>query len=536
MFAKSWKISNFQLLFFQPMRLLPVLLLLSLHVFPQERPNIIYIMSDDHDADAISAYNKKLIQTPGFDRIANEGMLFKRCFVGNSICSPARATLLTGQHSHKNGVRDNRTPFDGNRMNLPKLLGQAGYQTAIVGTWHLHSYPTGFDYWKIFPGMGQYFDSRIISMTGDTLTTRGYATDVVTQEAISWLDSRDKNKPFAFFVHHKAPHRYFLPPLKWLQKFAGKKIQEPSTLYIDTVGRGSAWHTQTMSILRDMKLSSDLKIHPKYLRGPILKPDSTEIAYYNAIMNRIPASDRAAMEEIYDKRGKALQLLLQARNKDGQKRILAAKYQWYMEDYLACVASIDENISRLLKYLDDNNLAKNTIVVYTSDQGMYLGENGWFDKRFMYDVSMNTPLLVRWPGKIKPKTVSNALVQNIDFAPTLLNVAGAAIPDSMQGKSFVPILTGKQVSLNRPFLYYHYYEFGRDHTVIPHLGIRGDRYKLIYFYTVNEWELYDLLSDPGEQKNLIRSAKHQSVIADLKRELNRQRDVYDDHEPAGELH
>jgi arylsulfatase A-like enzyme len=242
------------------------------------------------------------------------------------------------------------------------------------------------------------------------------------------------------------------------------------------------------------------------------------------------------MEEIYDKRGKALQLLLQARNKDGQKRILAAKYQWYMEDYLACVASIDENITRLLNYLDSTGLAKNTIVIYTSDQGMYLGENGWFDKRFMYDVSMNTPLLVRWPGKIKPKTVSNAMVQNIDFAPTLLHVAGATIPDSMQGKSIVPILTGKQASLNRPFLYYHYYEFGRDHTVIPHLGIRGDRYKLIYFYTVNEWELYDLLSDPGEQKNLIRSVKHQSVIADLKRELNRQRDVYDDHEPAGELH
>lgn len=514
------------------MRLLPVLLLLSLQVFPQERPNIIYIMSDDHDADAISAYNKKLIQTPGFDRIANEGMLFKRCFVGNSICSPARATLLTGQHSHKNGVRDNRTPFDGNRVNLPKLLGQAGYQTAIVGKWHLHSYPTGFDYWKIFPGMGQYFDSRIIAMTGDTSTTRGYATDVVTQEAISWLDSRDKNKPFAFFVHHKAPHRYFLPPLKHLEKLHNIKFPEPSTLYNDTSGHGSAWHKQTMSILRDMTLCSDLKIDPAYLMNdPDFKPDSTEIAYYNAIFRRVPDAERKRMQEIYAERGRIMQ-----QQRPRGKDLLKLKYQWYMQDYLACVASIDENISRLLKYLDDNNLAKNTIVVYTSDQGMYLGENGWFDKRFMYDVSMNTPLLVRWPGKIKPKTVSNALVQNIDFAPTLLDVAGATIPDSMQGKSIVPILTGKQASLNRPFLYYHYYEFGRDHTVIPHLGIRGDRYKLIYFYTVNEWELYDLLSDPGELKNLIRSAKHQSVIADLKRELNRQRDVYDDHEPAGELH
>jgi arylsulfatase A-like enzyme len=492
-------------------------------------------MSDDHDADAISAYNKSLINTPGFDRIANEGMRFNKCFVGNSICSPARASLLTGQHSHKNGVKDNRTPFDGKRITLPKLLSQAGYQTAIIGKWHLHSYPTGFDYWKILPGMGQYFNTRIISMTGDTLTTRGYATDAITDEAISWLNHREKEKPFTLLLHHKAPHRYFLPPVKWLQKFAGKGIKTPSTLYADTVGKGSAWHTQTMSILRDMKLSSDLKVHPKYyMDHPIYKPDSAEIAYYNAIMNRIPASEREAMEKIYDERGKQLEMLFQAHVYTDSK-LLAAKYQWYMEDYLACVASIDENITRLLNYLDETGLAENTIIVYTSDQGMYLGENGWFDKRFMYDVSMNTPLMVRWPGTIKPGTVTNALVQNIDFAPTLLDMAGAKIPDTMQGKSLVPILTGKQEKLNRSFLYYHYYEFSRDHTVIPHLGIRGERFKLIYFYTVNEWELYDLLSDPHEQKNLISSARHQPLIRALKMELNKLRDEYDDHEPAGEL-
>jgi arylsulfatase A-like enzyme len=489
-------------------------------------------MSDDHDADAISAYNKNFIQTPGFDRIANEGMRFKRCFVGNSICSPARATLLTGQHSHKNGVKDNFTHFDGSRVTLPKLLQQAGYQTAIVGKWHLHSYPTGFDYWKILPGMGQYFDSRIITMQGDTVQTKGYASDMITEEAIQWLEHRDRNKPFVFFVHHKAPHRYFMPSLHYLEQFHKKKFPEPATLFADTAGRGSAWHIQTMSILRDMQLCSDLKVDPAYLMNdPELKPDSTQILYYRAIFRRVPDSDRQRMQEIYAERGK----ILQQQHPRG-KELLKWKYQWYMQDYLACVASVDENVGRLLKYIDDSGLSQNTVVIYTSDQGFYLGENGWFDKRFMYDVSMGTPLLVRWPGKIQPHSVSNALVQNIDFAPTILDIAGAQIPDSMQGKSLVPILTGKQTSLDRPYLYYHYYEFGKDHTVIPHLGIRGDRYKLIYFYTVNEWELYDLKNDPREQQNLIHSPKHQSLIADLKRELNRQRDLYDDHEPAGELH
>jgi arylsulfatase A-like enzyme len=513
------------------MRLLPVLLLLSLHAFSQQKPNIIYIMSDDHDADAISAYNKKLIHTPGFDRIANEGMRFNKCFVGNSICSPARATLLTGQLSHKNGVKDNRTPFDGTRVTLPKLLSQAGYQTAIIGKWHLHSYPTGFDFWKVLPGMGQYFDTRIINMNGDTVTTRGYATDAITDEAINWLDNREKDKPFTLFLHHKAPHRYFLPDAKHLEQFHKKHFPEPSTLFTDTAGHGSAWRIQTMSILRDMTLCSDLKVNPADLENiPEYKPDSAEIAYYNAIFRRTPAEERRRMQEIYAERGK----ILKEKRPQG-KELLKWKYQWYMQDYLACVASIDDNITRLLQYLDQKGLTKNTVVIYTSDQGMYLGENGWFDKRFMYDVSMGTPLMVRWPGKIKAGSVTDAMVQNIDFAPTILDIAGATIPDTMQGKSFAPVLTGKQTSLNRPFLYYHYYEFGKDHTVIPHLGIRGERYKLIYFYTVNEWELYDLQSDPDEQKNLIHSSSYQSIIADLKKELNRQRDYYEDHEPAGEL-
>jgi arylsulfatase A-like enzyme len=499
--------------------------------FAQQRPNIIYIMSDDHDGQAISAYNKTLIQTPNIDRIANEGMRFNNAFVGNSICGPARATLLTGQHSHKNGMINNRTRFDSSKINVAKLLQTAGYQTAIVGKWHLHSYPTGFDYWKILPGQGLYFEPRLISMKGDTSTFNGYATDVITTEALQWLDNRDKTKPFLLLLHHKAPHRYFFAPLKYIRQFHNKHFPEPATLYVDTAGHGTAWHLQTMSILYDMKLSSDLKVDPKYLMNiPWLKPDSAEIAYYHAIFNRIKEPERSMIKEIYKERGELLQRL-----KPKGKELLKYKYQWYMQDYLACVASVDENVGRLLNYLDKEALTKNTLVIYTSDQGMYLGQNGWFDKRWMYDVSMRTPLLARWPGHIKTGTVNSTMVQNIDYAPTFLQVAGAAIPGWMQGIGLVPLITGKQKTLPRKELYYHFYEYNADHTVLQHLGVRGERYKLIYFYTVNEWELYDLKNDPGEQKNLIHLAAYQPVFANMKKELLKQRDLYDDHEPAGEL-
>jgi arylsulfatase A-like enzyme len=514
------------------MRLLLLLLLISTQISAQQRPNIIYIMSDDHDNDAISAYNRSFIHTPHVDRLAKEGMLFNRCFVGNSICSPARATLLTGQHSHKNGIKDNRARFDSSRITLPKLLQQAGYQTALVGKWHLHSYPTGFDYWKIVPGQGLYVEPRMISMNGDTSTAHGYATDVITDEALQWLHGRDRSKPFALLLHHKAPHRYFLPPVKYIEQFHQKKFPEPPTLYADTAGHGSAWRIQTMSILYDMTLCSDLKVDPVYLMNdPELRPDSAEVAYYNAIMRRIPEPERIRVKEWYAERGRLLQQL-----KPRGHALLKLKYQWYMQDYLACIASIDENTGRLLEYLDKNDLTNNTVVVYTSDQGFYMGENGWFDKRFMYDVSMQTPLLIRWPGHIQANSTTQVLAQNIDFAPTLLNMAGIGIPGWMQGKSLVPVVTGKKKGLNRPYLYYHYYEFVKDHTVIPHLGIRGERYKLIYFYTVNEWELYDLQTDKQEQNNLVRSPQHQALITQLKKELMKLRDVYDDHEPAGELH
>jgi arylsulfatase A-like enzyme len=496
-----------------------------------QQPNIIYIMSDDHDKDAISAYNKRLIQTPNIDRIARDGILFKKAFVGNSICGPARATLLTGQHSHKNGQIDNIVRFDSSKMTMPKLLQAAGYQTAIVGKWHLKSYPTGFDYWKILPGQGLYFEPRFITMDGDTSTYHGYATDVITDEALDWLNKRDKQKPFLLLLHHKAPHRYFFAPLKYIQQFHNKIFPEPETLYIDTIGKSTAWKKQTMNILTDMKLSSDLKVDPMYLMNiPWLKPDSAEIAYYNAIISRIPEPERTSIKNIYRERGELIQHL-----QPKGKELLHYKYQWYMQDYLACVASIDENIGRVLDYLDRNNLTKNTVVIYTSDQGFYLGENGWFDKRFMYDKSMQIPLIIRWPGKIKAGSTNNTLVQNIDFAPTFLDLAGEKIPEWMQGLSLKSLLLNSNAGLVRKVLYYHFYEYYADHTVLPHLGIRTAQYKLIYFYTANEWELYDLKKDPKELRNVYFRKSYQKILDNMKQLLLKARDDYDDHEAAGVL-
>ena len=508
-----------------------ILCLIGISSFSQ-RPNIIFIMSDDHDADAISSYNKTLIATPNIDRLATEGIKFVNSFVGNSICSPVRATVLTGQHSHMNGVKDNRTPFDGSKTTLPKLLKDAGYHTALIGKWHLHSLPTGFDYWKILPGQGQYNSTRFIHMNNDTVRYNGYATSLITDDALNWLkEKKDPEKPFFMMMHHKAPHRNFFPELKWLEVFSKKTFPEPETLYADTIGKGAAFRHQRMSILKDMTLCTDLKVDPQYLMDiPHLQPDSNDIRGYNALMNAIPEEQRKRIKEIYSERGKILN-----EQRPAGKDLLKLKYQWYMQDYLASVASVDESVGRVLNYLDETDLSKNTIVIYTSDQGFYLGENGWFDKRFMYDVSMHTPLLIKWNGKVKPGSVNYSLVQNIDLAPTLLNMAAVAAPDWMQGISLTSILTGKKKELERKELYYRYYEYPIDHYVLPHLGIREKKYKLIYFYTVNEWELYDLRNDPQEQHNLVNLPKYQLEINRMKKRLKEVKNEYRDEEPAGEL-
>jgi len=497
----------------------------------QQQPNIIYIMSDDHDADAISAYSTRFLSTPNIDRIGKEGMRFTSAFVGNSICGPARATLLTGQHSHLNGMIDNHRPFDASKQTMPRLLQQAGYQTAIVGKWHLQSYPVGFDFWRILPGQGVYYDPNLISMNGDTSVFKGYATEVITDQAIEWLDNRNKQKPFLLLLHQKAPHRNFVPRLKYLEQFSKKTFPEPPTLYADMEAHGTAWKQQKMSILYDMQLCSDLKVDPAYLQNiPSLTPAKSDVSTYNATMNRIPEEERTKLKAIYAERGK----LVEQFHSD-KKKLLQLKYQWYMQDFMSCVASVDENVGRLLDYLDKNDLTKNTLLIYTSDQGFFLGENGWYDKRWMYDVSMQIPLLVRWPGKIKPESISRQLVQNIDFAPTIMQAAGQPVPEWMQGISLLPALKDPSYDLKRKELYYHYYEYPVDHSVLPHLGIRGERHKLIYFYTADEWEFYDLQKDPMEQNNLYNSPTHQSAILEMKKKLLRLRDHYKDHEKAGEL-
>ncbi|HSK13784.1 MAG TPA: sulfatase/phosphatase domain-containing protein [Phnomibacter sp.] len=492
------------------------------------QPNIIYIMSDDHDADAISAYNASMIQTPNIDRLAKEGTRYTHCFVGNSICSPARATLLTGQHSHMNGVRDNRTPFDTGRTHIAHWLNMQGYQTALIGKWHLHSLPRGFQHWEILPGQGLYHQPRLIQMAGDTLTREGYATEVITERTLDWLQNkRQAGKPFALFMHHKAPHRNFLPALKYLRQCANKTYPEPPTLLADALGRGKAWQLQTMTILKDMGLSRDLKVDPALIADlPHFVQNEEETRYYHGLMNRIPEPDRSAYKKIYAARAETLR-----RQQPTGHALLKLKYQWYMQDYMACIASVDESVGAILDYLDRTGLAGNTLVMYTSDQGFYLGENGWYDKRFMYDVSMHTPLLIRWPGKVVAGKVDDHLRQNIDFAPTILQTAGAPIPHQVQGIS----LWNEKAQNEREYLYYHYYEYAADHTVIPHLGIRGQQYKLIYFYTVDEWELYDLATDPWEQKNLVNDPGHTNLLEILKGTLVKEARKYGDEEAIGHL-
>lgn len=488
-------------------------------------PNIIVIMSDDHDANAISAYNTTLLQTPHIDRIGREGVRFTRAMVGNSLCGPSRATFLTGLHSNKNGFIDNTSVFNGAQRTLPKLLQEKGYQTALVGKWHLVSQPTGFDYWHVLPGQGVYHAPRMITQKGDTLTRLGYVTNLISEDAIRWMrEERKPDKPFFMMLNHKAPHRYFLPTLANAQKFQHQQYPEPATLYADTSNRGSAWRLQTMRILEHMELCSDLKVDPIYLQNiPELKPSSGEEKYYANIIKTIPAAEREAFKKVYAARGELIQ-----KERPTGKALLKLKYQWYMQDYLACVASIDENVGKVLNFLDSAELSSNTLVIYTSDQGFYLGQNGWYDKRWMYDVSMKTPLLMRWPGKIQPGTISNQLTQNIDHAPTLLEVAGIQAPKDMHGISILPLLLNPQYVLPRKSVYYHFYEFKNSHTVLQHIGVRTERYKLMYFYTVNEWQLYDLENDPEEQKNVYNQPAIQSIQEALVEELGRLQKQYGD--------
>ena len=480
------------------------------------RPNIVFIYPDDHAYQAISAYGGRLAKvapTPNIDRIADQGMLFRNSFVTNSICAPCRAAILTGKHSHLNGVRVNGDRFDDSQPTFPKLLQQAGYQTAIFGKWHLRSDPTGFDFWNVLPGQGHYYNPEFLTPWG-TEQVHGYVTDIITENALRWLrKNRDENKPFLLMVQHKAPHREWEPALDHLTTFDDVTIPEPDTLFDSYEGRGSAAKKQDMTIADTMRLDTDLKVWPEE------PPDrGTRARTYG----RMYGDQRKMWDAAYGPKNEAFRKA----ELEGEE-LVRWKYQRYMKDYLRCIASIDDNVGRLLEYLDETGLADNTVVVYSSDQGFYLGEHGWFDKRFMYEESLRTPLVVRWPGVIRPGSESTGLVQNLDMAETFLDIAGVEVPSDMQGRSLVLLMKGQTPADWRKSIYYQYYEGeGAVHNVYKHYGVRTDRYKLIYFYTFDEWEFYDLEKDPNEMRSQSDNPEYAAIIREMKAELKRLRKQY----------
>jgi len=462
-----------------------------------EKPNIIWIFSDDHSYQTIGAYGghlRELNMTPNLDKLASQGMRFDRCYVENSICAPSRACLLTGKMSHLNGKYDNRGPFNHDQQQFQKILQQNGYQTAMVGKIHLHGKMQGFDYWEVLRGQGAYENPTLLS-ENDTIQYEGYTTDIITDKSLEWLkDKRDTDKPFMLMIHNKAPHRNWIPKRDYMDMFEDIKIPEPANLFDDYSTRTTAAHKQDMEIDKTMRMVTDVKMEK-------------------------PERNIRSIDDRFAKRQKEF-----AENPVEGKELVMLKYQHYMKDYLRCIWSVDENIGKVLDYLKESGLEENTIVMYSSDQGFYMGEHGWFDKRFMYEESFRTPLIVRWPGKVKPGTVNTDLVQNIDFAETFLDIAGATIPEDMQGESIVPLLEGKTPKDWRKSLYYHYYEYPGAHSVRRHEGIAGERYKLIRFYGLDvpngeEWEFFDLKEDPSEMNNVYGKPEHAEIIQKMKTEL-----------------
>lgn len=502
----------------------------SINLKKDTRPNILFIMSDDHAYQAISAYSDHLIKTPNIDRIANEGMLFTNASVTNSICAPSRATILTGKHSHIHGKIDNRMPFDTMQVTFPQLFQKSGYQTAMIGKLHFGNNPKGVDNFMILPGQGDYINPDFITQKGDTTIT-GYVTDIITDLAINWLDKkRSKDKPFMMMYMHKAPHRPWWPSPEKFKEFTKKIIPEPESLFDDYKNRGTAAKTAEMNIFKHMMYSHDSKIRPETLSdmGGVV-PDIIEIRNgFNGPYGRANEEQRNQYDPILDSINAFFKTNWPLMN-DTEK--MRWKYQRYMQDYLACVSSVDDNIGRVLDYLEENGLAENTIVVYTSDQGFYLGEHGWFDKRFIYDESFKTPLIIRWPNEVKAGTTNNELVQNLDFAQTFLEAAQIKIPKDMQGESLVPLLKGNHERWTREAVYYHYYEYPSVHMVKRHYGIVTKDYKLVHFYyDVDEWELYDRKKDPQEMNNVFNDSNYAGIVKNLKKKLAELRIKYKDSE------
>ena len=486
-----------------------------------QRYNVVYIMTDDHTAQMMSCYDHRYVETPNLDRIAADGVKFVNSYVANSLSGPSRACMLTGKHSHKNGFTNNEHGiFDGSQQTMPKLMQKAGYQTAIIGKWHLVSTPTGFDYFNILPAQGDYYNPNFINMDGTTTREKGYVTNIITDKAIDWMEhKRDKSKPFILFIHHKACHRAWLPELKYLREYEDKTFSLPDNFYDNYDGRDAA-KTAEMQIGKHMDIVYDTKMFT-----PGAKTYLTDT--YLGMAGRLDSRDRAEYDFFYDS------LAIDFRNRHLTGKALAEfKYQRYMRDYAKVVKSLDDNVGRTLDYLKQAGLLDSTLVVYTSDQGFYMGEHGWFDKRFMYEESLNTPLVMRLPKGLNARGDVKEMVQNIDYAPTFLQLAGAPIPSDIQGVSLVPLLQGKHPKNWRKSIYYHYYEYPAEHAVKRHYGVRSsDGYKLIHFYNdINKWELYDLNKDPHEMNNIYGQPGTEKLTKRLKTELVKLQKQYDDQD------
>ncbi len=500
-------------------RFLRVFLLVSIHYSYAQpgssntnRPNILFIISDDHAYQAISAYGSKLAKTPNIDRIANEGAIFQNSFVTNSLCGPSRATLLTGKYSHLNGYKANEERFNVNQTLFSTVLQQNQYQTAWIGKWHLGTLPKGFSYFNILVDQGFYFNPNFINTNNDTTTYNGYVTDVITKFSLDWLDKRDKSTPFCLVIGEKATHRSWMPAIEDLGAYDNVNFPFPSTFHDDYKGRVAA-QNQEMEIGKAMRLKEDLKVDMEF-KGPAYK--------------RFTADQKKAYEDYYLKK---ITKEFNEKKLTGES-LTQWKYQRFMKDYLSTANSLDRNIGKVLEYLDKTGLAKNTVVIYVSDQGFYLGEHQWFDKRFMYEESLRTPFVMRYPGVIKPGTSINQFASNIDWAPTILSIAGVKPPADMQGVSLLPVIksNGKNIPWKNQ-VYYHYYEYPHPHHVLPHFGIRTETHKLICFYGDKiSWELFDLKKDPHELNNLYGVKEYEKTTKELKEKLNQLIKQYNDEE------
>ena len=518
--------------------LLLLLLFLTLFGFgPQDlradqKPNIVFIFSDDHAPHAIGAYNgwlKSVNPTPRIDQLANQGMLFEKSFCTNSICGPSRAVIMTGKHSHKNGFMNNGNSFNWNQQTFPKILRKAGYTTALYGKSHLKGNPKGFDDWKVLPGQGDYYNPDLITPKG-RVRIDGHCTDVVTDLAVEWLKTgRDKTKPFMLMVQHKAPHRNWMPALRHLPLYDDIKIPEPTTLFDKWEDNAPPARHQELEIDRHMDINYDLfmDLTADYEGAPSQKRQDRS-AWRN--MKKMTKDQLSSWRAFYGPRDKAFH----EANLSG-KELVRWKFQRYAKNYLRCVRGVDDSVGKIQDTLKNLKLDENTVVIYSSDQGFYIGDHGWYDKRWMYEESLMMPLIVKWPGVTKAGSRSKQMVQNLDYAQTFLQMAGANIPANMQGKSLVPILKNGRAENWRDSIYYHYYEYPSVHMIPRHYGIRTERYKLIHFYQFgNEWEMYDLKEDPDELTNIYGKSSKETLQKDLKKQLVAIRKFYDDNTDVSE--